>query len=84
MPDGSPNKFVASVNGILEGQEREMAENGKVTIGIGPLTITPLGMQQHQQRRIWKIHLTLDKKRIQASEILKIIKDYKDKPNKDL
>lgn len=43
MPDGSPNKFVASVYGILEGQEREMAENGKVTIGIGPLTITPLG-----------------------------------------
>ena len=43
MPDGSPNKFVASVYGILEGQEREMAENGKVSIGVGPLTITPLG-----------------------------------------
>lgn len=26
----------------------------------------------------------LDKKRVQATEILKIIKDYKEKPNKDL
>lgn len=43
MPDGSPNKFVASVYSILEGQEREMAENGKVSVGVGPLTITPLG-----------------------------------------
>jgi len=29
-------------------------------------------------------HFDLDKKRIQAEEILKIIKDYKEKSNKDL
>jgi translation initiation factor 2 alpha subunit (eIF-2alpha) len=29
-------------------------------------------------------HIDLDKKRVQAEEILKIIKDYKEKSNKDL
>ena len=29
-------------------------------------------------------HFDLDKKRVQAEEILKIIKDYKEKSNKDL
>ncbi|MFY7884506.1 MAG: hypothetical protein ACOVOV_06640 [Dolichospermum sp.] len=44
MPDGSPNKFVASVYSILKGQEKEMTENGKVAIGIGPLTSLPTGI----------------------------------------
>ena len=44
MPDGSPNKFVASVFSIIEGQEREMTENGKVAIGVGPLTSLPTGI----------------------------------------
>lgn len=44
MPDGSPNKFVASVYSIIKGQEEEMAKNGKVAIGIGPLTSTPTGI----------------------------------------
>ena len=44
MPDGSPNKFVASVYSILKGQEQEMTENGKVAIGIGPLTSLPTGI----------------------------------------
>jgi hypothetical protein len=44
MPDGSPNKFVASIYSILKGQEKEMTENGKVAIGIGPLTSSPTGI----------------------------------------
>jgi len=44
MPDGSPNKFVASVYAILEGQEREMAENGKVATGVPELTVLPIGL----------------------------------------
>jgi hypothetical protein len=44
MPDGSPNKFVASIFSILKGQQKEMAENGKVAIGVGPLTSLPTGI----------------------------------------
>ncbi len=44
MPDGSPNKFVASIYSIIQGQEEEMAKNGKVAIGIGSLTLTPSGI----------------------------------------
>lgn len=44
MPDGSPNKFVASIYSIIRGQEEEMAKNGKVAIGIGPLTSLPTGI----------------------------------------
>jgi len=44
MPDGSPNKFIASVYSILKGQEKEMTENGKVAIGVGPLTSLPTGI----------------------------------------
>ena len=44
MPDGSPNKFLASVKAIIDGNSKEIEENGKVAIGIGPLTITPAGV----------------------------------------
>jgi len=44
MPDGSPNKFLASIKAMIDGNSQEIAENGKVAIGIGPLTITPAGI----------------------------------------
>ena len=44
MPDGSPNEFLVAVKAILDGNSQESAENGKVAIGIGPLTITPAGI----------------------------------------
>jgi hypothetical protein len=44
MPDGSPNKFVASIKAMIDGNSKEVAENGKVAIGVGPLTITPAGI----------------------------------------
>ena len=44
MPDGSPNEFLAAVKSIIDGNSKEIAENGKVAIGIGPLTITPVGV----------------------------------------
>lgn len=44
MPDGSPNEFLAAVKAMIDGNSKEVAENGKVAIGIGPLTITPAGV----------------------------------------
>ena len=44
MPDGSPNKFLASIKAMIDGNDKEISENGKVAIGIGPLTITPAGI----------------------------------------
>jgi hypothetical protein len=44
MPDGSPNKFVASIKGIFDGNSQEIAQNGKVAIGVGALTVTPAGI----------------------------------------
>jgi hypothetical protein len=44
MPDGSPNKFLASIKAMIDGNDQEIAENGKIAIGIGPLTITPAGI----------------------------------------
>ena len=44
MPDGSPNKFLASIKAMIDGNTQEVAENGKVSIGVGPLTITPAGV----------------------------------------
>jgi hypothetical protein len=44
MPDGSPNEFLAAVKAMIDGNSKEIAENGKVAIGIGPLTITPAGV----------------------------------------
>ena len=44
MPDGSPNKFLASIKSMIDGNSKEIAENGKVSIGIGVLTVTPSGV----------------------------------------
>jgi hypothetical protein len=44
MPDGSPNKFVASIYAILQGQDTENAENGKVAAGVPALTVLPIGL----------------------------------------
>lgn len=44
MPDGSPNEFLMAVKGMIDGNSKEIAENGKVAIGVGPLTITPAGI----------------------------------------
>ena len=44
MPDGSPNEFLIAVKGMIDGNSKEIAENGKVAIGVGPLTITPAGI----------------------------------------
>jgi hypothetical protein len=44
MPDGSPNKFVASMYAIIEGQERENIQNGKLAAGVPALTVLPIGL----------------------------------------
>ena len=44
MPDGSPNEFLMAIKGMIDGNSKEIAENGKVAIGVGPLTITPAGI----------------------------------------
>jgi hypothetical protein len=44
MPDGSPNKFLVTIKAIIDGNSQEIAENGKLAIGIGPLTVTPAGI----------------------------------------
>ena len=44
MPDGSPNEFLAAVKAMIDGNAKEVAENGKVAIGVGALTITPAGI----------------------------------------
>ena len=43
MPDGSPNLTVLSMFSQLKASANEENENGKVQVGIGPLTITPSG-----------------------------------------
>lgn len=44
MPDGSPNLDLLSKFSQLKAQAREEAENGKVQVAIGPLTMTPAGL----------------------------------------
>lgn len=44
MPDGSPNEFLAAIKGMIDGNSKEVAENSKVAIGVGALTITPAGI----------------------------------------
>lgn len=44
MPDGSPNLDVLKMLGQMKSMASEEAENGKVQIAIGGLTITPAGM----------------------------------------
>ena len=44
MPDGSPNLEVLSKFAQMKAMANEDAENGKVQIAVGPLSITPAGM----------------------------------------
>lgn len=43
MPDGSPNLFMLSKYSQMLAMSNEEAENGKVQVGIPPLTLTPAG-----------------------------------------
>jgi len=44
MPDGSPNLELLSRLSQMKAMANEDAENGKVAVGIPPLTITPAGL----------------------------------------
>jgi hypothetical protein len=44
MPDGSPNLDVLGKFGQMKAMAKEDAENGKVQIAVGPLSITPAGL----------------------------------------
>jgi hypothetical protein len=44
MPDGSPNLDVLSKFAQMKAMAKEEAENGKVQIAVGPLSITPAGL----------------------------------------
>jgi len=43
LPDGTPNKFVLAMKAVIDGMDKEEAENGQVQIAIDPLSITPIG-----------------------------------------
>jgi len=43
-PDGGPNLMNIAISSIIQGQNKEMAENGKTEVFIPPLTITPAGL----------------------------------------
>jgi len=42
MPDGSPNKFVASIKAVIDGIDKEESENGQVQIALSPLSVNPI------------------------------------------
>jgi len=44
MPDGSPNLEVLSKFAQMKAMANEEAENGKVQVAVGPLSITPAGL----------------------------------------
>ena len=44
LPDGSPNLGILSILGQMKATANEQAENGKLQVGIPPLTITPIGI----------------------------------------
>lgn len=41
MPDGSPNLMLIAMKSVIDGMDKEITENGRVDIGIGPLSVTP-------------------------------------------
>jgi hypothetical protein len=43
MPDGSPNLGILSIFSQFKAQANEVAENGKVAIGLPPLALSPAG-----------------------------------------
>ena len=44
MSDGSPNEFMASVKAILDGIDKEEAQNGQVQVGCDSFSVTPIGV----------------------------------------
>lgn len=44
MADGSPNKFMAAVKAVVDGIDKEEAENGKTEIACLGFTVTPIGV----------------------------------------
>ena len=44
MPDGSPNLTMLAMYSQISGYANEVADNGKVQIGVDPLTVTPIGV----------------------------------------
>ncbi len=43
-PDGGPNLMNIAMSSMIQGQNKETAENGKTEVFIPPLTITPAGI----------------------------------------
>jgi len=43
LPDGSPNEYLLAMKAIIDGMDKEDAENNQVQIAIDPLSITPIG-----------------------------------------
>jgi len=41
MPDGSPNLMLVAMKALIDGMDKEITENGRVDVGIGPLSVTP-------------------------------------------
>ena len=48
MPDGSPNLMLASIKGMMDGMDKEEAQNGKYAIAVKPLAVLPIGITQGQ------------------------------------
>lgn len=44
MPDGSPNLQILSMFSQMKAVAKEEAENNKIEVAVGPLTITPAGL----------------------------------------
>lgn len=48
MPDGSPNLMLASIKAMMDGMDKEEAQNGKYAIAVKPLAVLPIGITQGQ------------------------------------
>lgn len=46
MPDGSPNLMLASIKGMMDGMDKEEAQNGYYQISIKPTAVLPIGITQ--------------------------------------
>jgi hypothetical protein len=44
LPDGSPNEFLVAVKAIIEGVDKEEAQNGKVQVACDGFSVTPIGV----------------------------------------
>jgi F0F1-type ATP synthase membrane subunit b/b' len=46
MPDGSPNLMLASIKGMMDGMDKEEAQNGNYQIAVKPTAVLPIGITQ--------------------------------------